>query len=313
MGEMELRHLRYFVTVAETLNFSQAARQLRIAQPPLSAQIKSLEAELGVRLFDRSSRGVTLTKGGRALLPAARDTLAAAQRATDSARAFADGHSGVLRLGVITPAATPAVAATLKVFHRAFPRVQLRVRHEDVATLHRLLETDQLDVVLTRPFRASPEFRQVILGAQEQMIALPADHLWAERKHIPIRLLHRAPLLLISPEHNPHYGQRLLALCAQHNVQPAVNYAADDLSALIWLVSAGLGVCPYPESLATSAPRDVVVRPLRPRLRGLEVALMWATASDSAAVRELVRLLSQVDFRPGLRVDAIRSPRKKRA
>jgi DNA-binding transcriptional LysR family regulator len=300
---MELRHLRYFTTVAETLNFSQAARRLRIAQPPLSAQVRSLEAELGVALFDRGPRGVALTKAGRAFLPAALETLAAAQRATDAARDLAAGHTGTVRFGLITPCATPEVAAALKAFHRAFPLVRLRVRHEDVGTLHRLLAAEQIDVALTRPSQADPKWRQLALGTQEQVIALPADHPWARLKSIPIRKLHRAPLLLINPESNPHYGQRLLGLCAKHDVQPALNHAADDLAALVWLVSAGLGVAPYPESLVATAPRGVVFRPFAPRLRGLEVALMWAAEGAVPAVREFVRLLGRAEFGRSSAVD----------
>ncbi len=288
---MELRHLRYFVTVAETLNFSSAARRLHLAQPPLSAQIRSLEAELGVQLFDRSSRGVALTKAGRAFLPAALDTLTAARRASDSARALASGKSGLLRLGLISPAATPELAARLKKFHHAHPHVQLRVRQEDAATLQRLLETDQLDLALTRPLTASTQLRQLKLGDQEQVLALPADHPWARRRSIPFRLLQGAPLLLINPEFNPHYGQLLLGRCAHHDVRPLVNYAADDLATLIWLVSAGLGVCPYPGSLTATAPKGVVFRPFAPRLRPLELIALWSAQSTSPALAAFVEAL----------------------
>jgi DNA-binding transcriptional LysR family regulator len=289
---MELRHLRYFVAVAETLNFSRAARLLHLAQPPLSMQIKSLEDEVGTRLFDRGPRGVTLTKAGQALLPAARDALAAAERAADAAKIAASGRTGVLRLGLIAPAATPEIAARLKKFHRAHPLVQLRVRQEPVAALHRLLEADELDLALTRPLRASPLLRQRRIGDQEQVLAMSADHPLARRKRIPIRALHGEPLLLISPEFNPNYGQRLLHLCAERNVQPAVNYAADDLFTLIWLVSAGLGICPYPSSLAAQAPARIVFRPFQPRLAGLELALMWPAKNDSPVLHELLRHLT---------------------
>jgi DNA-binding transcriptional LysR family regulator len=285
---MELRHLRYFVTVAETLSFSQAARLLHLAQPPLSAQVKSLEGELGVQLFERHSRGVVLTKAGRALLPAARDALAAAQRAGDTARLAASGKTGVIRLGVITPAATPDIAARLRTFHHNFPLVQLRVRQEPVATLHRLLEADELDLALTRPLRASAGLRQHTLGEQEQVLAMPRDHPLVRLARVPLHALHGEPLLLISPEFNTYYGQRILGLCAQRNVQPNVNYAADDLFSLIWLVSAGLGLCPYPSSLTASAPRSVVFRPLHPRLNRLELALMWSARNQSPSLRALI-------------------------
>jgi DNA-binding transcriptional LysR family regulator len=183
------------------------------------------------------------------------------------------------------------MAERLKQFHRAFPLVQVRVRQESVATLHRLLESDELDVALTRPLRASPHLRKHVIGNQEQVLAMPADHPLAELKQIPLRALQGQALLLISPEFNPNYGQRLLQQCAQKNVQPAVNYAADDLFTLGWLVSAGLGVAPYPSSLIDQAPRGLVFRPFKPRLGGLPVALMWGARNESPVVKELLRSL----------------------
>src|SRR5215472_2836353 len=100
---MELRHLRYFVAVAEELNFSRAAAKLRIAQPPLSAQIKALEAELGFPLFVRTKRTVTLSLPGRAFLPRAKEVVTAASRASDSADQIANGRRGVLRIGIVPP------------------------------------------------------------------------------------------------------------------------------------------------------------------------------------------------------------------
>jgi DNA-binding transcriptional LysR family regulator len=170
--------------------------------------------------------------------------------------------------------------------------VQLRVRQEPVATLHRLLEADELDLALTRPLRSSPQLRQRKLADQEQVLALPHDHPLASRPRIPIQALHDLPLLLISPEFNPHYGQRLLGLCAERDVQPLVNYAADDLATLIWLVSAGLGACPYPASLVATAPRDVVFRPFHPRLGGIELTLMWPAANASPLLQSLITALS---------------------
>jgi DNA-binding transcriptional LysR family regulator len=285
MTGMELRHLRYFVAVAETLSFSQAARRLHLAQPPLSAQIRTLEDELGTMLFVRSSRGVTLSDAGRALLPTARETLDAARRAAESARSVASGETGTLRVGLISPAATVGVAARLARFHAAHPRVQLKVRFEDGATLQRLLQAGLLDVTFTRPLVADPRFSQHLFEHHAQLLAVPAAHRWAKRHRIPWRLLDGAPVLLIHPESNPNYGQLFLRTCAQHGASPIVNYAADDLSALIWLVSAGLGVCPYPSSLIASAPPGIVFRPFTPAGPRLELILLWANGRPAPLLR----------------------------
>jgi DNA-binding transcriptional LysR family regulator len=274
-GGMELRHLRYFATVAETLNFSQAARQLHIAQPPLSAQIRTLEGELGVKLFERSSRGVSLTQAGRAFLPKAREALVAAQRAGDSARTFASGRHDELRIGIIPPALTARVAARVRSFHQAHPAVRLHFHQADAATLHHLLEDRQLDVCITRPHTASPRLREKLLEHHELMLAAPAAHPLARRRSIPWKALHGVRTLLINPTFNPNYGQFFLQTCARHGAQPVIDYAADDLATLLWLVAAGLGVCPCPSSLAPTVPPGIKVLPFSPRHRKMELVLAW--------------------------------------
>ena len=122
---MELRHLRYFVAVAEELNFRRAAERLRVAQPAVSAQIKSLEGKLGVRLFERTTRSVLLTPAGRVFLDESRRVLVAASQAEQSAHKAHHGIVGTLRLGVIAPATSPRLANVLRHFHQSFPGVQL--------------------------------------------------------------------------------------------------------------------------------------------------------------------------------------------
>jgi DNA-binding transcriptional LysR family regulator len=291
MARMELRHLRYFTTVARTLNFSQAARELRLAQPPLSAQIKSLEHELGVRLFERSSRGVALTQAGQAFLPKALDALRAAERAGESARSLASGRVDELRIGIIPPALNAAVAARIGAFHAAHPSLRLSFRTAGAAALHTALEAGEIDVALTRPHAASPALREQLLERHELLLAIPSAHPLARRKAIPWAALDGVRALLLNPTANPHYGQFFLQTCARHGARPVIDYAADDLGTLIWLVSAGLGVCPYPSSLAGHVPPGVILRPFRPRHRQMEFVVTWRAEPASEVVAQFISAL----------------------
>ncbi|MBA3848748.1 MAG: LysR family transcriptional regulator [Opitutus sp.] len=290
---MELRHLRYFTTVARTLNFSQAARELHLAQPPLSAQIKSLEHELGVQLFARSSRGVALTQAGQAFLPKALDALRAAERAGESARSLATGRTDELRIGIIPPALTAGIAARVQAFHSAHPHLRLTFRTGGAADLHAALKHGEIDVAVTRPPAASPALRERLLERHELLLAIPARHPLARRRAVPWPALDGVRALLLNPAANPHYGQFFLHTCARHGARPVIDYAADDLGTLVWLVSAGLGVCPYPSSLAAGVPTGVVVLPFKPRHRQMELVAIWradSVAACAALVAELARL-----------------------
>src|ERR1041385_4436604 len=154
---MELRHLRYFVAVAEELNFRRAAERLRLAQPALSSQIKSLEDELELRLLERTTRSVKLTHAGRVLLEEARAVLSAAAQAEQRARGAGHGLVGMLRVGVIAPAANAWLAGILRAFHQRFPGVQLSLFDlTSPEQLHRL-HNGELDAGLLRPPVGFPE------------------------------------------------------------------------------------------------------------------------------------------------------------
>jgi DNA-binding transcriptional LysR family regulator len=289
---MELRHLRYFVAVAGAQSFSRAAKQLRISQPPLSAQIRALEEELGARLFQRSFKGASLTEVGQAFLPKARAILLSAQEAKDGAK-HPSHKKSELRIGIISQAMADRFAAKVKTFRAVRSDLKLSVRHENASVLHRLLDAGEIDVAFTRPFHTNPNLKERHLEWDIPQLAIPSDHPWAKRKNIPWSLLTGEPVLLVAPEFNPHSGQMFLHMCGQYGCLPKVSYAASDLPSLIWLVMTGLGVCPYPSSLAEWAPQGVVFRPFKPACRPLELVLMWAAKNETPILRAFIELFDE--------------------
>jgi DNA-binding transcriptional LysR family regulator len=286
---MELRHLRYFVAVAESGSFRQSARQLRIAQPALSTQIKNLETEISLRLFVRESRGVRLTPDGRSFLSEALQVLAAADRALQFAKEQASGQTGLIRVGLLATVAGASVALRVRSFTATHPEIRLQIRSGDGRSIARWLDSRELDVAFTRHLDLGPDLAALPLEKHEQMLALPADHDWRTRRTIPWKLLHGAKVLLIDPKFNPNYGRVFLRACAQHGVAPEIEYPAADLQSLIWLVLADFGVCPYPSSLAFLAPKGLILRRFAPSCRQLNFVLAWLPNEATQAVKTFVQ------------------------
>src|SRR5436190_22521484 len=181
---MELRHLRYFVAVAEELNFRRAAERLRLAQPALSAQIKSLEDELELRLLERTTRSVKLTHAGRVFLDEARAVLSAAARAEQRVKKAEHGLVGTLRVGVIAPAANAWLAGILRGFHQRFPGVQLSLFDlTSPEQLHRL-HVGELDGGLLRPPVSFPELDHKFVEESWQILAAPAGHRLVRKRRL---------------------------------------------------------------------------------------------------------------------------------
>ncbi|MGO9200314.1 MAG: LysR family transcriptional regulator [Limisphaerales bacterium] len=272
---MELRHLRYFVAVAEGLNFRRAAEKLHIAQPPLSAQIKDLEAELGVRLLERTTRSVRLTHAGRVFLEEARAVLAASAQAEQRVRDAERGLAGTLRLGLIAPLCNVWLARILRRFRCRYPGIQLSLFELTSTEQLRRLNARELDAGLLRPPIVSPELDYKFVGEARQVLALPAGHPLARKRPLEWKDFHNQELVLVHPDAQHGFYDAFFAACANVGAKPRPVQYANDIQTKMWLVSAGFGIAPTSASLSEVKRPGLVFRPLPPGLPPIQVVLAW--------------------------------------
>lgn len=287
---VELRWLKSFLAVAEEMHFSRAARRLNLAQPALTAQIRQLEEAVGARLFDRSNRMSGLTPAGRALLEEARAVVQHTETLPRIAKRAAHGESGVLRLGLIPPAATAAVAEALRRFAAQFGDVEIQVRQADQDKLVQRLVSGDLDLVLGRPDDDGrpPEIHTRRLFVEEQGVVLREDDPRAEHSAISLKALASSPLLLLRG--NPYFGQILMEHAHKHAAELRPLHTAEDFPSLHWLVRAGLGVAPVSLLLADSLPRGLVAKALKPAPPKLEIHALWRGATPPPTAARLLQI-----------------------
>lgn len=294
---MELRHVRYFVAVAEDLNFRRAAERLRVAQPSLSAQIKALEEELGVRLLDRTTRRVKLTPSGRAWLEEARHLLSTASRVQESARRARDGLVGSLRVGVLSSSANARLAGILGRFRQRHPGVQLALFDLGSTEQLRRLRSGELDVGLLRPPASFPELEAVMVEESHYVLAAPAGHPLARRRRVAWSDFQGQPLVMMHPSLQHGYYDPFLAACATAGARPVPAQYANDIQTKLWLISAGFGVAPTTATLAEVQRPGLVFRDLPPGLPPVYTALVHRrheTDPAVAAFRDAVMSSSRV-------------------
>lgn len=282
---MELRHLRYFVAVAEELNFRRAAERLRMAQPPLSAQIKALEGELGVRLLERTTRSVRLTTAGRILLDEARLVLNVAAQAEQRARQASEGLVGELRIGIIAPSANAWLAGILRGFQQRFPGVRLSIYDLISVEQMRRLREGELDVGLLRPPVGFPELDSCFVEETPQVLAMPAQHRLARQTQLAWSDFHGEGLVLITPALQHGYYDPFLAACARAGAVPRPAQYANDVQTKMWLISAGFGIAPTTATLAEVIRPGLVYRELPTPLPPVQTVLAWRKGDRSPVVR----------------------------
>ena len=281
---MELRHLRYFVAVAEELNFRRAAERLRVAQPALSSQIKNLEQELGVKLFDRTTRSVQLTPTGQVFLSEARGILTATHHAEQLVRKAELGLVGTLRLGVITPATGPLLARVLRHFHQKFPGVQLSLSALTTTEQLKRLRAGEIDAGLLRPPVVSPDLETRFVEQAPQMLAVPAGHRLAKKRKLEWMDFNGEGLVMIHPDLQHSFYDPFIAACAKAGAKTHVAQYAQDVQIKMWLISAGFGIAPVTATLVEIRRPGVVFRPLPPGLPPVQTMLVWRRADASMPV-----------------------------
>ena len=249
---MELRHIRYFLAVAEELNFTRAAAKIGIGQPPLSQQIRSLEKELGAPLFRRVPHGAELTDSGKAFLPEAQAILAQAERAKNVARHGARGELGSLRVGFTSSAAfTSIVQNAIRAFRENYPKVDLFLEEEDTTTLLEHLARQTLDTAFIRPGRNDPDGVQAYrLIEEETMIALPAHHPLAKKSALPLSALAKEPFVLFPRKAGPALFDDTISACRKAGFEPIISHEVPQITSVGNMIAAGLGVSIVPVSIA---------------------------------------------------------------
>ncbi|AHG92289.1 LysR substrate-binding protein (plasmid) [Gemmatirosa kalamazoonensis] len=291
---MELRHLRYFVAVAEELHFGRAAQRLRVAQPALSQQIKQLEAELGVTLLARTRRRVALTEPGRLFLPEARRTLAHAAAAAEVARRAAVGEAGRLRIGYVDSALWGLLPAVLGAYREAHPAVKLTMLERLPAQQIVGLRAGDLDVGVGPPPPPVRELATEPMTEERIVLALPAAHPLAARDAIDLVDLADEPWVLVSARTPSRLRDAAVAACVAAGFTPRVAQEARQLDALVALVSAGLGVTFVPSTAERMPRAGVAFRPLRGVDIPFRLVAAWRRGDMPPTVRSFLDVMRTV-------------------
>lgn len=275
---MELRHLRYFVAVAEELHFGHAAARLHIAQPPLSQQIRNLETELGFKLFWRSNRRVELTSGGLAFLEGARRTLASADQAVMSARAADGGETAKVSIGFIDSAVYSLMPKILRAFRIAYPSVRVIIRAMSSAQQVEALERGEIQVGILRPIQASNRLIIEELVREQLVVALPKNHRLGALDRIHIRDLKDEAFVFFDRDYVPSVYDRIMGMFHRAGQMPNIVQEAGEQHTIIGLVAAGLGYTITAEGISDWAKGDVVYRPLVHQSAWIPMGVAWRRA-----------------------------------
>ena len=261
---MELRHLRYFVLVAEELHFGRAAARAGIAQPPLSQQIRSLEAELGVTLFYRTRRSVRLSEAGSALLPEAKRLLSDAERAREIARAAEAGRLGTLRLGFVGSLAFGWLPQFTRAMHVANPSVHLELCELTSEQQRIALRDDRIDLGVSRYPLAEPGVTSELIAGERLILAVPDDHRFAgDESPVQTRDLDGEDIIIFPREQGPPFFDQIMGLLRNSSAEPVIAQEAIQMSTILGLVSAGAGVAIVPESMSRLHLDGLAFRELR--------------------------------------------------
>jgi DNA-binding transcriptional LysR family regulator len=290
---VDLRSVECFVVVAELLHFGRAAAALHLSQPALSGRIRSLESEVGVRLLDRDRRSVALTEAGRAFLPAARESLAAAHAASTAARRAARGESGRLRLGFTVIAFHTALPRGVQEFRAQYPNVVVDLVERNSPALEDALVGGEIDLAVLHPPLGHPGLAVEDLPAEEMVLALPEGHPLSRRASLTFADLDREPLLAAPRAVGPAIHERLMAAFAQAGAVARVVQEVTPMTTLAGLVAAGSGVGFVTRGIAGTGRPGVTFRSVRGAPE-LPYATAWLATDPLPSARNFLTVARRV-------------------
>ncbi len=286
---MELRQLKYFVAVAEELNFRRAAEKLYIQQPPLSRQIRQLEIELGVELFQRNKRHVSLTEAGQALLDEARLTLAQAQRAVSAVKQAQKTNK--LTIGFSLCAFDRILPELIQKFCQQYPETQVNLTEMSKPKQIQALLNNEIDLGFCYAPINQSELETLTILSEPLAVVLPPEHPLAKQEKIEMRSLAAESFILCPKDIKPDVHTQILQLCAQAGFQPQVIREATPAEVKLRLVESGMGIALVAANSEIRHNANVVYRPLVDPVPMLKITAIWRKKHQSSALSQFIKKL----------------------
>jgi DNA-binding transcriptional LysR family regulator len=295
---MELRHLRYFLTVARTLNFTKAADELHMAQPPLSRQIRELEEEIGVALFERRGKRVFLSSAGQVFEERAQQILKDTNSAIVDSQRAARGETGRVAVGFFEHIAYTLLPPLLRDFQQRYPAVTVELQWFSSAEQINALNRGDVDLAFVRSLPPNNQLNSVLLLQEPFYVAIAKDNPLAAKRRISIKDCKQLRVINYRKDVAPDYHAAINQLCALAGFSPSTSFEMGQIYAFFGLVSAGFGVTLVPASVQRTHMENVVFRPLREEHTKSELYLAWKEPNSSAALGAFVELACKIAAHP---------------
>ncbi len=291
---MELRHLRYFLCLAEELHFGRAAKKLHIAQPPLSQQIRQLEEELGLQLFERTKRRVQLTAAGAVFANAMQAVMSQIEQGVQAAQQASRGELGQLVIGFVGSSAYNVLPSILQTFRARFPQVNLTLHELTTAQQQQWFKTGQIDVGLARPPILDDAIECRVLLRESLVVALPETHPLAKRRKVSQSELAKESFILFPRQASPGLYDHIIGLCQQAGFSPHVTQEAIQMQTSVSLAAAGMGIAIVPESLQNLRRTGVIYRPFKEPTPQAEIGAVWRKDGVSPVLQRFLDTIFEI-------------------
>jgi DNA-binding transcriptional LysR family regulator len=282
---MELRQVRSFLSIAETLHFGRTAELIHLSQPALSLQIKALEEEVGVRLFERNRRKTTLTAAGLAFRDNATAALSQLEQAIRRARLTANGKMGLLRIGFISTAGSELAADIVRQFRELYPEVEVSLRNILTAEQVQMLETGALDIGFLRlPIGGHSALDIVTVHREPFVLVIPSSHKLAKRKRVRLREVAGENFVMYERTWAPGFHDLMFGILRDAGIVPNVTQTAGEVPTLISLVHSRMGITIAPLSVVKHSVASVVICEILDRIPMCEIAIAVSKRLRTAVV-----------------------------
>ncbi len=296
---MELRRIRHFVVLAETLNFHKAAEKLHIAQPPLSVSIQKLEAELGLTLFLRNPKGVSLTEEGAHILPLSIRLLQAAEQVEQTALEIREGTNGSLRIGIVGSTTQQLFQKLVSAFRSSYPKISLSFSEATSTQIVQAVSSGKLDIGLIRtPILASADVNMQILENDHFILALPEGHPLANQK-VRLSDLADIPFIVYSSEHARGLHYAMMAACQSAGFSPKISQVAVQVQTVLSLVESNFGLALVPSVMKNINRYRIIYKRLEDEstVKRIGYGLVYRQETESMATSRFRALASDMSVR----------------